>query len=176
MDITKLSTESRNPETTNLDEMSAEEIVSVMNEEDKKVPLAVEKVLPEISSAANKIAESFKKDGRLFYVGAGTSGRLGVLDAAECVPTFGSDPEMVQGLIAGGNKAMTLAVEGAEDDAELGASDLRDKNLSAKDVVVGIAASGRTPYVVGALDYAKADGETELVAFLEDLINKNSIH
>lgn len=158
MDITKLSTESRNPETTNLDEMSAEEIVSVMNEEDKKVPLAVEKVLPEISSAANKIAESFKKDGRLFYVGAGTSGRLGVLDAAECVPTFGSDPEMVQGLIAGGNKAMTLAVEGAEDDAELGASDLRDKNLSAKDVVVGIAASGRTPYVVGALDYAKSVG------------------
>lgn len=156
MDIKKLSTESRNPETTNLDEMTAEEIVSVMNKEDQKVAAAVHKEIPQIAEAASKIAASFKAGGRLFYMGAGTSGRLGVLDAAECVPTFGSDPELVQGLIAGGAKAMTVAVEGAEDDAELGASDLKDKSLSANDVVVGIAASGRTPYVVGALDYAKS--------------------
>ncbi|ALB27932.1 N-acetylmuramic acid 6-phosphate etherase [Companilactobacillus heilongjiangensis] len=158
MDIKKLSTEGRNPQTTDLDEMSPLEIVSVMNQEDQKVPAAIKPELPQIATAAEKISQSFKKGGRLFYVGAGTSGRLGVLDAAECVPTFGTEPEMVQGLIAGGGKAMTLAVEGAEDDVELGASDLKDHNLTENDVVVGIAASGRTPYVVGALDYAKSVG------------------
>jgi len=158
MDIKKLSTEGRNPQTTDLDEMSPLEIVSVMNQEDQKVPAAIKPELPQIATAAEKISQAFKKGGRLFYVGAGTSGRLGVLDAAECVPTFGTEPEMVQGLIAGGGKAMTLAVEGAEDDVELGASDLKDHNLTENDVVVGIAASGRTPYVVGALDYAKSVG------------------
>ncbi|CAJ1201894.1 N-acetylmuramic acid 6-phosphate etherase [Companilactobacillus paralimentarius] len=158
MDIKKLSTEGRNPETTDLDEMSPLEIVSVMNQEDQKVPAAIKPELPKIAAAVEKIAASFKQGGRLFYVGAGTSGRLGVLDAAECVPTFGTDPELVQGLIAGGGKAMTLAVEGAEDDVELGGNDLKERQLSNKDVVVGIAASGRTPYVVGALDYAKSVG------------------
>ncbi|MBL3530739.1 N-acetylmuramic acid 6-phosphate etherase [Companilactobacillus zhachilii] len=158
MDIKKLSTEGRNPETTDLDEMSPLEIVSVMNQEDEKVPAAIKPELPKIAQAVEKISASFKQGGRLFYVGAGTSGRLGVLDAAECVPTFGTDPDMVQGLIAGGSKAMTLAVEGAEDDVELGGQDLKARKLSDKDVVVGIAASGRTPYVVGALDYAKEIG------------------
>lgn len=158
MDIKKLSTEGRNPQTTDLDEMSPLEIVSVMNQEDQKVPAAIKPELPQIATAVEKISQAFKKGGRLFYVGAGTSGRLGVLDAAECVPTFGTEPEMVQGLIAGGGKAMTLAVEGAEDNVELGASDLKDRDLTENDVVVGIAASGRTPYVVGALDYAKSVG------------------
>lgn len=158
MDIKKLSTEGRNPETTDLDEMSPLEIVSVMNQEDEKVPAAIKPELPKIAQAVEKISASFKQGGRLFYVGAGTSGRLGVLDAAECVPTFGTAPDMVQGLIAGGSKAMTLAVEGAEDDVELGGQDLKARKLSDKDVVVGIAASGRTPYVVGALDYAKEIG------------------
>lgn len=168
MDIKNLSTEGRNPETTNLDEMSAQEIVTVMNHNDQKVALAVEKELPQIAKAAEKIARSFKENGRLFYVGAGTSGRLGVLDAAECVPTFGSDPSMVQGLIAGGGKAMTVAVEGAEDDDKLGASDLKDRQLTSKDVVVGIAASGRTPYVVGALDYAKSIGADTIALSCND--------
>jgi len=168
MDIKKLSTESRNPETMLLDEMSAKDIVSVMNSEDKKVALAVEKQLPQISAAASQIAEAFKNGGRLFYTGAGTSGRLGVLDAAECVPTFGIEPEMVQGLIAGGDKAMTLAVEGAEDSVEQGAGDLKARKLSDKDVVVGIAASGRTPYVVGALDYATKVGAATIALSCND--------
>lgn len=144
--------------TTNLDLMSPLEIVKVMNSEDKKVAEAVEKVLPQVAEAVKLITKSFKNNGRLFYMGAGTSGRLGVLDAAECVPTFGTDPEMVQGLIAGGMDAMTVAVEGAEDSVELGKQDLIDRHLTDNDVVVGIAASGRTPYVVGALDYAKSVG------------------
>lgn len=158
MDIDKLSTESRNSMTTNLDLMSPLDIVKVMNSEDKKVSEAVEKTLPEVAKAVELITKSFKNNGRLFYMGAGTSGRLGVLDAAECVPTFGTEPEMVQGLIAGGMDAMTVAVEGAEDSLELGKQDLIDKKLTADDVVVGIAASGRTPYVIGALDYAKSVG------------------
>ncbi len=158
MDIKKLSTEGRNSQTTDLDEMSPLEIVSVMNQEDQKVPVAIKPELPQIAAAVKKISQAFRNNGRLFYVGAGTSGRLGVLDAAECVPTFGTEPEMVQGLIAGGGKAMTLAVEGAEDNVELGASDLKEHDLTDNDVVVGIAASGRTPYVVGALDYAKLVG------------------
>lgn len=171
MDIKKLSTEGRNPETTDLDEMNPLEIVTVMNQEDEKVPAAIKPELPKIAQAVEKIASSFKQGGRLFYVGAGTSGRLGVLDAAECVPTFGTDPEMVQGLIAGGGKAMTLAVEGAEDDVELGGTDLKERQLSANDVVVGIAASGRTPYVVGALDYAKTVGADTIALSC----NQNSI-
>jgi N-acetylmuramic acid 6-phosphate etherase len=158
MEIKKLSTEGHNPKTKDLDEMSSMQIITAMNNEDKTVADAVEKELPQISQAVDATVKSFKSEGRLFYIGAGTSGRLGILDAAECIPTFGSDPELVQGIIAGGDKAMTIAVEGAEDDAKLGMSDLMDRNLTSKDTVVGIAASGRTPYVIGGLDYATSVG------------------
>lgn len=158
IDLSDLTTETRNEETMNLDELSTAEILKIMNSEDQKVAQRVGKVLPDITQAVKQIILSFNKKGRLFYIGAGTSGRLGVLDAAECVPTFGTDPKMVQGLIAGGIKAMTIAVEGAEDSPELGAKDLQSQNLTNKDIVVGIAASGRTPYVIGGLDYAKKVG------------------
>ena len=158
IDLSDLTTETRNEETMNLDELSTAEILKIMNSEDQKVAQRVGKVLPDITQAVEQIILSFNKKGRLFYIGAGTSGRLGVLDAAECVPTFGTDPKMVQGLIAGGMKAMTIAVEGAEDSPELGAKDLQSQNLTNKDIVVGIAASGRTPYVIGGLDYAKKVG------------------
>ncbi|MBM6615914.1 N-acetylmuramic acid 6-phosphate etherase [Desemzia sp. RIT804] len=158
MNLDKLTTETRNHGTMNLDELSTKEVVQLMNEEDKKVAYAVEKELAAISKVAEAIVESFKKGGRLIYMGAGTSGRLGVLDAAECVPTFSVDPSMVQGLIAGGMKAMTVAVEGAEDSQTLGKEDLQAIQLNENDVVLGIAASGRTPYVIGALTYAKEVG------------------
>lgn len=158
IELSDLTTETRNEETMNLDELSTAEILKIMNSEDQKVAQRVGKVLPDITQAVKQIILSFNKKGRLFYIGAGTSGRLGVLDAAECVPTFGTDPKMVQGLIAGGMKAMTIAVEGAEDSPELGAKDLQSQNLTNKDIVVGIAASGRTPYVIGGLDYAKKVG------------------
>lgn len=157
MNLDSLDTEKRNPNTMNLDEMSSLEIVRVMNEEDHHVPEAIGKQLPVIAQCVDIISKQLKKGGRLFYMGAGTSGRLGVLDAAECVPTFGTEPEMVQGLIAGGMSAMTIAVEGAEDDMALGRADLRKRHLTSDDVVVGIAASGRTPYVIGGLDYARAN-------------------
>lgn len=160
MNLDKLTTETRNHQTMNLDELTTSEVVQLMNEEDKKVACAVEKELPSISKVAEAIIESFKKGGRLIYMGAGTSGRLGVLDAAECVPTFSVDPTMVQGLIAGGMKAMTVAVEGAEDSATLGKEDLQHIELTENDVVLGIAASGRTPYVIGALTYANEIGAT----------------
>ncbi|MCI3030036.1 N-acetylmuramic acid 6-phosphate etherase, partial [Desemzia sp. C1] len=160
MNLDKLTTETRNHQTMNLDELTTSEVVQLMNEEDKKVAYAVEKELPSISKVAEAIIESFKKGGRLIYMGAGTSGRLGVLDAAECVPTFSVDPTMVQGLIAGGMKAMTVAVEGAEDSATLGKEDLQHIELTENDVVLGIAASGRTPYVIGALTYANEIGAT----------------
>lgn len=158
MNLDKLTTETRNQQTMNLDELSTSEVVQLMNEEDKKVAYAVEKELPSISKVAEAIVESFEKGGRLIYMGAGTSGRLGVLDAAECVPTFSVDPSMVQGLIAGGMKAMTVAVEGAEDSQVLGKEDLQAIELNKNDVVLGIAASGRTPYVIGGLTYAKSVG------------------
>lgn len=158
MDLSSLTTETRNPKTMHLDTLSVAEFAQVMNAEDQTVPVSVSHALPAITAAITAITAQFNKGGRLFYTGAGTSGRLGVLDAAECVPTFGTDPEMVQGLIAGGMPAMTVAVEGAEDNAELGAQDLRDHQLTANDTVVGIAASGRTPYVIGGLDYAKTVG------------------
>lgn len=158
IELSDLTTETRNEETMNLDELSTAEILKIMNSEDQKVAQRVGKVLPDITQAVKQIILSFNKKGRLFYIGAGTSGRLGVLDAAECVPTFGTDPKMVQGLIAGGMKAMTIAVEGAEDSPELGAKDLQSQNLTNKDIIVGIAASGRTPYVIGGLDYAKKVG------------------
>lgn len=158
IDLSDLTTETRNEKTMNLDELSTAEILKIMNSEDQKVAQRVGKVLPDITQAVEQIILSFNKKGRLFYIGAGTSGRLGVLDAAECIPTFGINPKMVQGLIAGGMKAMTIAVEGAEDSLELGARDLQSQNLTNKDIVVGIAASGRTPYVIGGLDYAKKVG------------------
>lgn len=154
MDLKKFATETRNPDTMNLDEMTSLQIVTAMNREDSRVPLAIAEVLPQIAEAVTIIEHAFLEGGRLFYMGAGTSGRLGVLDASECPPTYGVDPEMVIGLIAGGEKAFIKAVEGAEDSRELGRQDLIDQNLNSKDVVVGIAASGRTPYVVGGLEYA----------------------
>ncbi|WP_052074221.1 N-acetylmuramic acid 6-phosphate etherase, partial [Tetragenococcus muriaticus] len=143
-----------------LDDMNVMEVLQTMNEEDKNVPLAIEAALPQVKTVVEQIIQSFNNKGRLLYIGAGTSGRLGVLDAAECVPTFGTDPEMVQGLIAGGMKAMTVAVEGAEDSQELARKDLAKASLNENDIVVGIAASGRTPYVIGGLDYAKEIGAT----------------
>ncbi|MDT2754941.1 N-acetylmuramic acid 6-phosphate etherase [Enterococcus pseudoavium] len=160
INLANLTTERRNETTFGLDEMSVAEAVKLMNQEDHKVSEAVAEQLPQIEKVIAATIEAFTNGGRLIYMGAGTSGRLGVLDAAECVPTFGVEPEMVIGLIAGGQKAMTVAVEGAEDDAELGAQDLKELNLTANDMVVGIAASGRTPYVIGGLDYARSIGAT----------------
>ena len=158
LNLNGMTTERRNPRTMNLDTMSELEIVTAINDEDARVPLAIAKKLPEIAQAARWAVEAFEQGGRLFYMGAGTSGRLGVLDAAECPPTFGVDPGMVVGLIAGGEKAFLKAIEGAEDSRELGRSDLEAHGLTAKDFVVGIAASGRTPYVLGGLEYAKSVG------------------
>ncbi|MCC3162846.1 MULTISPECIES: N-acetylmuramic acid 6-phosphate etherase [Lactiplantibacillus] len=157
-DINQLTTESRNPASNHLDEMSVLAIAQLMNQEDAKVSQSIAPQLPQIAAAIDLIVKGFKAGGRLIYMGAGTSGRLGVLDAAECVPTFGTDPSMVQGLIAGGAQAMTVAVEGAEDDFNLGGQDLKALKLTANDAVVGLAASGRTPYVIGALDYAHEIG------------------
>lgn len=158
MHLDSLTTEKRNPATMNLDEISLHESAILMNKEDQKVALAVEKELPSIEKAVELIIISLKKGGRLIYMGAGTSGRLGVLDAAECIPTFSTTQEQVQGFIAGGEKAMKIAVEGAEDSKELAEEDLKSIDLNSNDTVVGIAASGRTPYVIGALDYAKEVG------------------
>ncbi|WP_428908863.1 N-acetylmuramic acid 6-phosphate etherase [Niallia sp. Krafla_26] len=156
--LEKLTTELRNPNSTDLDTKSINEILNVMNNEDKSVPLAVEQEIQQIESAVKYAIDSFLQGGRLIYIGAGTSGRLGILDASECPPTFGVDPKMVQGIMAGGLKAITDAVEGAEDDELQGGNDLKSISLTDKDTVVGIAASGRTPYVIGALRYAKSIG------------------
>ena len=154
----ELTTEKINPATINIDKCTTLEMVKLINDEDKKVATAVESVLPEIARAVDAIAESFSRGGRLFYIGAGTSGRLGVLDASECPPTFGVSPDMVQGLIAGGEGALIKAVEGAEDNRVLAEKDLSDKNFCAEDILVGITASGRTPYVLGGVDFAKKIG------------------
>jgi N-acetylmuramic acid 6-phosphate etherase len=159
-ELETLVSEARNPDTAEIDLMSTREVLAAMNREDKKVPQAVEKVLPEITAAVDKIVEAFRHGGRLIYMGAGTSGRLGVLDASECPPTFGVPPEMVVGLIAGGDHALRHPIEGAEDSPEEGRKDLERVKLEARDVVVGIAVSGRTPYVIGGLDYAKSVGST----------------
>lgn len=158
MNLEKLTTEQRNKSTMNLDTLSTIDILRLMNEEDQSVPVSVRKELPQIEKVVEAAKRSFHQGGHLIYIGAGTSGRLGVLDAAECVPTFSADPSMVQGLIAGGISAMTVAVEGAEDSFMLGEEDLKRIHLTEKDTVIGIAASGRTPYVIGALDYAKKVG------------------
>jgi N-acetylmuramic acid 6-phosphate etherase len=156
--LDKLITEVRNTNTTHLDRMSTHDILSTMNQEDQSVPLAVSKELDRIEQVVKMVIRALQSGGRLIYIGAGTSGRLGVLDAVECVPTFSTPPQQVIGLIAGGNKALTEAVEGAEDDETLAAKDLAALDLDAKDVVIGIAASGRTPYVIGGLKYARKTG------------------
>lgn len=158
--LNQLITEQRNPNSMQLDSLSAQELVTLINREDQQVALAVEKCLPQIVSAVEKIVAAFERGGRLVYVGAGTSGRLGVLDASECPPTYGVKPEMVVGLIAGGDHALRHPIEGAEDNVQQGQADLEEIDFSARDVLVGIAASGRTPYVLGALNYAKQLGAT----------------
>lgn len=156
--LSTLITEQRNPNSMHVDSLSALEIVQLMNEEDKQVPLAIEKCLPQIAQAVECIVAAFQQGGRLVYIGAGTSGRLGVLDASECPPTFGVSPEMVKGIIAGGERALRHPIEGAEDSKKQAVVDLQTIQFSSKDVLVGIAASGRTPYVIGALEYAKRLG------------------
>ncbi|MDG5472715.1 N-acetylmuramic acid 6-phosphate etherase [Jeotgalibacillus sp. ET6] len=158
MELNKLSTEQRNSQTGQLDAMSIHEILHAMNEEDRTVPEAVKEVIPSIEEVVLKAIEQIKSGGRLIYLGAGTSGRLGVLDAAECPPTFGVDPSLVVGIIAGGEEALLEAVEGAEDSETLAAENLKAIGLTNKDIVVGIAASGRTPYVKAGLAYASSKG------------------
>lgn len=154
LDLSQMITEGRNPASQNIDELSTEAMLRVINDEDKKVALAVEAILPQIADAVDAICAAFRAGGRLIYCGAGTSGRLGILDASECPPTFGTPREQVIGLIAGGHTAILQAVENAEDNREQGAQDLKDIHFSRHDILVGIAASGRTPYVLGALAYA----------------------
>ena len=149
-----LTTESRNTQTMHLDEMSILEALKTINKEDQLVAKAIEPILPQLNRVIEQTITRFRDGGRLIYIGAGTSGRLGVLDAAECVPTFNTHPNEVIGLIAGGQQAMTEAIEGAEDNYEMGMTDLKAIHLNEKDVVIGISASGRTPYVKGALTYA----------------------
>ena len=156
--LSTLITEQRNPNSMHVDSLSALDIVQLMNDEDKQVPLAIEKCLPQIAQAVECIVAAFQQGGRLVYIGAGTSGRLGVLDASECPPTFGVSPEMVKGIIAGGERALRHPIEGAEDSKSQAVVDLQTIQFSSKDVLVGIAASGRTPYVIGALEYAKSLG------------------
>lgn len=151
-------TEQRNPDSEHIDRLPTASLLTLINRQDQTVPGAVEKALPDITKAVDAIVERFQQGGRLFYIGSGTSGRLGVLDAAECPPTFGVPPGRVQGVLAGGNGAVFEAVEGAEDDREAGERDLRDRECTPLDAVVGISASGRTPYVLGALDYARMLG------------------
>ena len=158
LNLKNMSTETRNQNTMNLDIMSPLEVVTVMNQEDAKVPAAITPALPNIAQCVTWAIASIEAGGRIIYMGAGTSGRLGVLDAVECPPTFGVAPEVVVGLIAGGEKAFVKAVEGAEDSRELGRQDLIDIDLQKRDIVIGIAASGRTPYVLGGLAYAKEVG------------------
>ncbi len=165
MEIKKLEnlvTEGRNENTLDIDRLSTLEIIEKINNEDKKVAYAVEEAKESIVKAVDVITERIKRGGRLLYMGAGTSGRLGILDASECPPTYGVSFELVQGLMAGGNTAIFKAAEGAEDNAELGKQDLIDKNLTANDVVCGIAASGRTPYAIGGMKYAKSVGAAVL--------------
>jgi len=156
--LQQFTTESRNSASANIDTLSTLDMLTVINNEDKKVAQAVEKILPMIASAVDTIQQAFQQQGRLIYCGAGTSGRLGILDASECPPTFGSPTEQVVGLIAGGKTAILKAVENAEDNQQAGEQDLQNIQLNSNDVVVGVAASGRTPYVIGAMQYARQQG------------------
>lgn len=169
-DLAKLSTEGRNPSTLNIDRVSTLDMITLINEEDKKVAIAVEKEKEQIAKAVDVIAERMLQGGRLIYVGAGTSGRLGILDASECPPTYGVSFDLVQGVIAGGNTAIFKAVEGAEDSMTLGREDIMKIKLSKEDIICGIAASGRTPYVIGAMKYGREVG----AAVLAVTMNKES--
>lgn len=158
MDLKKILTETRNPNTVNIDRQSSLGVVELINQEDHKVAAAIQEILPDIAKAVDSIVFALQSGGRLFYLGAGTSGRLGILDASECPPTYGTDPELVLGIIAGGEPAILHAVEGAEDSDTMAAEDLQSKQLNSSDILIGIAASGRTPYVIGGLQYAKLIG------------------
>ena len=158
MDLGALLTEQANPASAHIDKLSTEEMLRVMNDEDRKVAESVRIEIPHIASAVNGIVDVFRKGGRLFYIGAGTSGRLGVLDAAECPPTFNVSPDLVQGIIAGGDAALSRATETTEDDPAIGARDLQAGGFQYGDALCGIAASGRTPYVLGAIDEANRLG------------------
>ncbi|OSH32479.1 N-acetylmuramic acid 6-phosphate etherase [Enterococcus faecalis] len=158
MNLEGLTTEARNEATKKIDQVSTLEMVTLINQEDQKVAQAIEKVLPQIAAAIDAAAERFKKGGRLIYCGAGTSGRLGALDAIELTPTYSVSPERAFGILAGGEKAMYQAIEGAEDSKELAIEDLTKHQLTARDVVIAIAASGRTPYAVSAIEYGKKVG------------------
>lgn len=158
LNLEKLSTEARNPASSRIDKLDTLSMMRVMNDEDQKTTLAVKAILPDIARAVDVIAARLKTGGRLFYMGSGTSGRLGILDAVECPPTYSTDPDLVQGLIAGGKEAIFRAREGAEDSLDKGADDIISHDLSAKDVLVGITASGRTPYVLGGMEEARRRG------------------
>lgn len=158
MNLKELTTEQRNPRTLHIDELPTPEIARLINEEDQGVPRAVHAILPDIARAIDLIAARLAAGGRLFYIGAGTSGRLGILDAVECPPTYRTDPDLIQGIIAGGTPAIFRAQEGAEDSEDAGRDDLKTHGFTEKDVACGIAASGRTPYVCGALRYARELG------------------
>lgn len=158
MNIEQLDTEQSNPASREIEQMSIADITTYINREDQSVALAVERVLPQVNAIIAVVVDCLKNGGRLIYIGAGTSGRLGVLDASECPPTFGVSPEMVQGIIAGGESAVRSAREGAEDDEEEAIADLQVIGLTAKDMVIGLAASGRTPYVLSAVTYARKQG------------------
>lgn len=158
IDLYNLDTEKQNPATASIDTCSTEQILSLINDEDKRVAFAVEKALPQIAAAVEIITAALQNGGRLIYIGSGTSGRLGIIDAVECPPTYGTSPDLVLGLIAGGSNAIYRAKEGAEDNPSAGADDLKNISFTSKDIVVGITASGRTPYVIGALTYASEIG------------------
>jgi N-acetylmuramic acid 6-phosphate etherase len=156
--LENLVTEQQNVKTTQIDRQSTDEILRIINDEDQTVPLHIQKEIPSIAAVVDQIVKSFELGGRLYYVGAGTSGRIGILDASECPPTFGTPPEMVKAIIAGGETAIFKTVEGAEDSEELGAADMKNHGVRLHDVVIGITASGRAPYVIGALKQAKELG------------------
>ncbi|CAI1516634.1 N-acetylmuramic acid 6-phosphate etherase [Serratia fonticola] len=160
INLSQMVTESRNPASSQIDTLPTLDMLAVINSEDQKVPLAVAATLPEIARVVDLVVDAFANGGRLIYCGAGTSGRLGILDASECPPTYGTPREQVVGLIAGGHAAILQAVENAEDSPQMGEQDLRNLGFNARDVLVGIAASGRTPYVLGAIAYARSVGAT----------------
>ncbi|WP_019375966.1 N-acetylmuramic acid 6-phosphate etherase [Virgibacillus halodenitrificans] len=174
MKLTNLATEKRNQHTANIDTMSTKEILNVINKEDMTVAQRVQQVLPQVEKVVDAVSHALSRGGKLFYVGAGTSGRIGIMDAVECPPTFSTSPELVQAVMAGGTGAFVQAVEGAEDEEERGIEDLEKRNITDLDVVIGIAASGRTPYVIGALKHAKKVGAVtvSLSSNLDSAISK----
>ncbi|HZT40271.1 MAG TPA: N-acetylmuramic acid 6-phosphate etherase [Bryobacteraceae bacterium] len=175
--LEQLLTEQRNPASRNIDALPTEDMLRVINDEDQRVADAVRRVIPQIAKAVDAIVAAIGNGGRLFYIGAGTSGRLGVLDAAECPPTFSVDPELVQGIIAGGERALSRATEASEDDAGMGARDLIDRGFTARDILTGIAASGRTPYVLGAVAKARELGALTIgVSCTPDSLLSRAVH